>query len=195
MSKKITLDTEKTTLSQRRFIRIFSKTGDYRHAAAKCFPEKEDPIKYAAKILNDTNYQRALIEYHCDSFGVTDEFLIKTLKQGIDQMHWNDPKSARTKLDVIRELFKLKGRYPQEASQSITFNQKNVSATINMDSAKEKVLSEIWDRSKKNMTTEQIKDVIIDAEFEEKTKKPVHTKEQLFLQPPESVDVEDDPEE
>lgn len=188
---KMELDDENLSLSQRRFIRIFARTGDLAHAAAKCFPEKDDPVKYASKVLNDTQYRRSLIEYHCDKYGVTDEFLVKSLRDGIDSMHWNDPKSAKTKLDIIKEIFKLKGRYPEDKSTNISINQNNINNTVNMDSAKEQVLSEIWERTQKNLSPEQIKGVVIEAKFEEKTKSPVNSKKQLFLKDNEAIVDED----
>lgn len=189
-NKKVTLN-DNMSLAQRRFIRIFARTGDYQHAAAKCFPDKEDPIAYAGKILTDSNYKKALIEYHCDKFGVTDEYLIKTLSEGIEQMDWNDPKSSKTKLDVIKEILKLKGRYPDsEPRTSLTFNNNDNSQTIHMDSAKQQVLSDIWDRTKKNLNDAEIAAITIDADFEEKEKPPVNSKETLFLKDPEKPDVQ-----
>ncbi len=164
--------------AQKRFIRIFAKTGDHQKAALRAFPEKDSPVEYASKVLNDTAFRRSMIEYCCDKNGLSDESLIKQLAKGLESLRWTNPKHAATKLKIIEQLFKLKGRFPEETKKgTITINSHTNNVTLN---AKEQVITEIWERAQKRMSEEQIETLIIDVDPEQRSLPPVNSKKELF---------------
>ncbi len=91
--------------------KIFAKSKKHRNALA-----------YARTVLKNSDYVRAKMEYFFNIFECTDQALIRHMQEGLMLLDWRDAKQAQTKLNLIKEIFKLKGRYP-ESSRPIMISQ------------------------------------------------------------------------
>jgi len=152
MNKSIV--TEDLPPAQTYFLELIEEGKTTFEAAILAFPEKNDALAYARKVLNDNDLGRSLAFVRMQKVGLSINENVDNLKEANDLAR-SDPKSSTALLNCVKLGFDFYNLLPKQEKVGLTINN-NTQLNLNTDEGRKKVVSDYYEQAQKELPKEEI---------------------------------------